>query len=84
MNDAHFVAPSSHKICVIDKGHIIEEGPHAELVLKKDGKYAELSKLAGMTGGDAKALSKAIAKAKLELKRDPENNVLQEVGAQCN
>lgn len=34
----------SHKILVIDKGHIIEEGSHIEL-LKQKGKYAQLFNL---------------------------------------
>ena len=41
----------SNKICVIDEQTIVEEGTHVGLLRKEGGKYAELCKLSGMSGG---------------------------------
>jgi len=69
----------SDKICVVQRGSIVEEGSHTELQLREGGVYRELSRLAGMSAGDAEGLLKARNAAQLALNCHPEDSTLQNV-----
>jgi len=67
----------SDMIAVIKEKKVKESGSHAELVAKEGGEYAELSKLAGMAGGEGDekgeedALREITKLIEAEAERDP-------------
>ena len=81
-DDCSIIAPCRLSQVIKDKC-VKEVGTHAELVVKKDGHYAELSKLSGMGGGegggdpgDEHALDDVMKMVKEELERQPTNAFL--------
>lgn len=75
----------SDTIAVIKDKRVVEQGSHAELVAKEGGEYAELSKLAGMAGGETAekgeedALRELSKLVETEAERDPGSTLLPEI-----